>query len=181
MPQSKAALRYAKALFLLASEQGRLDPLQADLQALRGLMSGSHELCRFLDNHLLDPARRAQVLGEIFERQGHAEPLLVRFLFLLENKNRMTLLADVIDAFGELHDRERGILRVRVTSASPLETSQAQRIVERLHEQYAKEIRPEFLVDTALLGGFIVQVGDLVRDLSIETQLQRLQRQLAEG
>lgn len=181
MPQSKAALRYAKALFMLAAEQGRLDPVQTDLLALRQLLSESPDLRSFLDNHLMDAARRAQVLGEIFERQGHAEPLLVRFLYLLESKNRMALLTDVIAAFGDLFDRERGILRVRVTSAIPLESGQVKLIVERLHAQYAKDIRPELRVDASLLGGFIVQVGDFVRDLSVETQLQRLQRQLALG
>lgn len=181
MSQSKAARRYAQALFLLASEQGKLDAVQADLQALGGLLAASPELRAFLGDLLLPPSRRSQVLGELFERQGQADPLVVRFLFLLAEKKRLPLLADIVTAFGQSYDQARGILRVRVTSARPLDAAQVDRIVARLRAQHGKEIRPELDVDPALLGGFVIQVGDQVRDLSVETQLQRLQRQLVQG
>lgn len=181
MSQSKAARRYAQALFLLASEQGKLDAVQADLQALGALLEGSPELRAFVGDLLLPPSRRAQVLGELFERQGHADPLLVRFLFLLSEKKRLPLLGEIVTAFGESYDQARGILRVQVTSARPLDAAQVDRIVARLRTQHGKDIRPVLAVDPALLGGFVIQVGDQVRDLSVETQLQRLQRQLVQG
>ncbi len=181
MTHSKAARRYAKALFLLAVEQHKLDAVQTDLQSAAVLLEGSRELRAFLGNYLLAPAGRSQVLAELFERQGRAEPLLTRFVFLLEEKKRLALLPEIVSAFSEMYDRERGILRVRLTSAQPLAEDQVSRIVARLRQQHGKDIRPTLRVDAALLGGFVVQVGDQVRDLSLETQLQRLQRQWAQG
>ena len=181
MSHSKAARRYAQALFLLASEQGRLDTVQADLQSVGALLAGSPELRAFVGDLLMPPSRRAQVLGELFERAGHADPLLVRFLFLLSEKKRLPLLAEIAAAFGESYDEARGILRVRVTSARTLDREQVDRIVAHLRAQHGKDIRPVLAVDPALLGGFVIQVGDQVRDLSVETQLQRLQRQLVQG
>lgn len=181
MANSKAARRYAKALFLQAAEENRLDAVQADLLSTATLLEASADLRRFLGNYLVPPARRVQALGEIFERQGGAEPLLTRFLFLLEEKRRLALLPEIIGAFGEFFDQERGILRVKVTSARPMEAGQVDRIVARLKQTFGKDIRPAVSVDPRLLGGFIVQVGDLIRDLSVESQLERLQRRLAQG
>ena len=181
MLHSKAARRYAKALFLLAVEQHKLDAVQADLQALAALLEASKDLRDFLGNYLIAPARRAQVLGDLFEREGRAEALLARFIFLLEEKKRMPLLREIASAFGALYDQERGIVRVELMSARPLDREQLERITERLRQQLGKDVRPTVRVNPDLLGGFIIQVGDQVRDLSVESQLRRLRRELVEA
>jgi F-type H+-transporting ATPase subunit delta len=179
MSDHRAASRYAKALFDLAEDRQRLDPLRADLRTLDALLNSSPELRKFLENRMISPTRRLEILGELFGKQGQAEPLLTTFLLFLEEKRRLSLLPTILAEFEARYEKSRSILRVRVTSARPLAEAQLQSIQQRLAARHHQQIIAETAVDPDLIGGFQIQIGDEVLDCSIETQLQKLNRKLA--
>jgi F-type H+-transporting ATPase subunit delta len=99
-------------------------------------------------------------------------------LFLLGDRNRLAALRDVVAAFGELADLELGRLRARVTSAVPLDDASAAAIGERLSASTKKQVIVERAVDPAILGGVVAQVGSLVYDGSLRSQLEDLRKSL---
>lgn len=173
----KAARRYARALFDLAVEQGRLDAVQADLDAVDALARAEAGLAAFLGNFSIGQDRRIQVLGALFE--GKIDPLAFRFLVFLEAKRRLPLLPDIALALRGLADEQRGILKVTIRSAQPLAADAQAALLAQLERKFGRTIKAEMEIDGSLLGGFQVRVGDRVYDYSIETQLQALQRKLA--
>ena len=71
MLHTRTSRRYAKVLFNLARETGRVDDIRRDLIGLRDLMRQSPDLSAFLTNYLVPAERRLEVLRSLFE--GKAE------------------------------------------------------------------------------------------------------------
>ena len=78
----------------------------------------------------------------------------------------------------ELADVELGRVRARVTSAVPLDDASVAAIAEKLAASTQKKVLVERVVDPAILGGVVAQVGSLVYDGSVRTQLEDLRKTL---
>jgi F-type H+-transporting ATPase subunit delta len=171
------ARRYAKALFGLAVEMGRVEPWNESLQALKEVVQGSPDLVDVLSNPVYSKEQRRAIVEKLAGALGlDAEP--ANLLFLLGDRNRLPYLGAVVDTFGALADEHLGRLRARVTSAVPLDPSAAQAIADRLSQSTRASVLLDRVVDPKLIGGVVAQVGSIVFDGSLRTQLEDLRRQL---
>lgn len=176
MTRSPVALRYARAIFELAREQGRLDAVQADFAALTELGRDRETFLRVVSPYTLTAENRAKlwkaVLGD------HSDPLTLRFLLFLVSKGRGMILGDVIHAFNDLCCEAQGIVPIEIVSAQKLSDEQLNAIVARFEQQLQKKLRATSQVNPSLLGGFQVRVRDTIYDYSVNNQLDRLQRSM---
>jgi F-type H+-transporting ATPase subunit delta len=171
------ARRYAKALFSLAVEKGRIEAWSDSLLALGQAIEGSAELRDVLQNPAYPRETRAAVMARLTEPlRLDAEPAAL--LQLLGERNRLGGLTAIVTAFRELADVELGRVRARVTSAVPLDDAAVNAIAERLSAATQKKVLVERAVDPAILGGVVAQVGSVVYDGSIRTQLEDLRSTL---
>jgi F-type H+-transporting ATPase subunit delta len=163
-------------LFNLAREKGRMDDIRRDLIGLRDLTRQSPDLSAFLTNYLVPAERRSEALRSLFE--GKLNDLTYRFLMVLEEQKRLKQLAPITNFFNELYDQERGVLKARIASARPLTDEQLAALRRKLEGRFKKQVAVESKVNPALLGGFTVQVGDVIYNLSTERQLQVFKQRL---
>ena len=171
------ARRYAKALFSLAVEKGRIEPWSDALLALGRAVDASTELRDVLQNPAYPRETRAAVVAQLAKPLGlDAEPAAM--LQLLGERNRLDGLTAIVAAFRELADVELGRLRAKVTSAVPLDDAAIQAIAEKLSASTQKKVLVERAVDPAVLGGVVAQVGSVVYDGSLRTQLEDLRSTL---
>ena len=171
------ARRYAKALFSLAVEQGRIEPWSDALLALAKAVEDSAELRSLLSNPAFPRDARAAIVTRLAaELKLDAAP--ASLLQLLGERNRLAGLPAIAAAFRELADAELGRLRARVTSAVPLDDASAAAIAEKLSAATKKQVLVERAVDPAILGGVVTQVGSTVYDGSLRTQLEDLRSTL---
>ncbi len=171
------ARRYAKALFSLAVESNRVEPWAKSLEALREAVQTSPDLRDVLSNPVYSKEQRRKIVEQLAAALSlDAEP--ANLLFLLGDRNRLGYLAAVVDTFRELADRHLGRLRATVTSAVKLDDAAAQAIADELSRKHGVQILLDRAVDPAILGGVVAQVGSLVYDGSVRTQLEDLRRQL---
>ena len=185
MSKALIARRYAKALLDLAVEQQSLAAVRADLLDLAALLQQSPELAWLVRASPMNTQDKDGRLRALFD--GRAHPLTIRFLRFLNARHRLNGLDTMLAVFEELCDARTGVVRVRITSARPLAEDQLAALKERIISAPAlfsglrhKSMQTEQRVDPALLGGFRVQIGDFVRDLSLASQLEGLkQRWLA--
>jgi len=171
------ARRYAKALFDLAVEAGRVDAWAQSLTGLKQVVEGSPELKELLQSPVYTKEQRqgiATKLAQVLE----LEPQPASLLGLLAERNRLSSLPGVADTFSRLADEKMGRVRARVTSAVPLEEKAAAAIAERLAGGAGVQVIVERVVDPGLLGGVVAQVGSLVYDGSLASQLEDLRRTL---
>lgn len=171
-----AAKRYAQAVFGLALETDALDRWQADLAELR-MLAGDPAVRAFADTTKVTEAQKFAVLEEALP---DVTPQAMNLIKLLVRKHRFGILEQIVDAYDELLNAERGVVVARVTTAVPL-TDQARAGVTDAVRRWsgARDVRLEETVESALLGGAIVQVGDRVIDGSVRTRLTGMRRTMS--
>jgi F-type H+-transporting ATPase subunit delta len=169
--------RYARALFGLAVESGRVEAMNEALAALKKAVDTSPELGDVLQNPVYTREQRRAVLEPLSRALGLPEEAQ-HLVFILGDRNRLGALGSVVDEFRQLADAELGRLRARVTSAVPLDDAAASAIAEKLSAATQKKVIVERVVDPAILGGVVAQVGSLVYDGSLRAQLDDLRKTL---
>jgi F-type H+-transporting ATPase subunit delta len=173
------ARRYAKALFALASERGRIEEWLKGLDALKAAVDSSAELKDVLANPVYEKDQRRAIAGKLAKALAlDDEP--ANLLYLLGDRNRLGCLAAIVDHFRDQADQKLGRVRAKVTSAVALDEATARGLAQKLAEASKAEVIVERQVDPDLLGGVVAQVGRFVYDGSVRAQLEELRRTLKE-
>jgi F-type H+-transporting ATPase subunit delta len=173
--QGSIARRYARALIEVAGAD--YERVGAEISGLSGALFGTPEVAEALLRPGVAKEARERALAAILQLAG-ASTVTARFLGLLLDRRRFGQLPDIARAYGALADEKAGRLRARVTSARPLPAPMLAELTRRLGEATRKNVAVESSVDGALLGGVVAQVGNVVYDGSLRTQLESLRREL---
>jgi F-type H+-transporting ATPase subunit delta len=177
MDPGSVARRYAKALFGLAVESGRVESWSDTLGSLARALHDAPEVAESLGDPVHTREERRAVVQKLADAlKLEREP--ANLLLLLAERNRLDRTADVLRAFGELADAHLGRLRARLTSAVALEPDAVDALAGRLSDMTRSTVLVERQVEPALLGGVVAQVGSLVYDGSVRTQLEDLKKSL---
>lgn len=175
---SIVAGRYANALVSLASEKGQLDAVYADMQTLLSLFEESEDLRSFLRNPVIAILKKQAALDALFK--GKLSDFTCLFLHNLAHARREGLIGEIAFAYITQYKESKGVLQVKVKSASPLSASGREQIVQLVQSvpayQAAKSIEIKESVSPDLIGGLIVTVGDRQVDASFSRKIQGLKR-----
>jgi F-type H+-transporting ATPase subunit delta len=176
--ERRVARVYAEALYEAAAQKHQEGEILEELNALQGLLVGADpRMGAFIGSTALGRERRKALL-KTFE--GRANDLLVNFLYVLNEHDRLDALRGAILAYQDLYDQRTGRMRVLVWSAVPLDKDQEERLQRQLREQFQREPVLHTQVDPELLGGLVVQVDDWLYDASVRTRLRQLRNQILE-
>ncbi len=93
----------------------------------------------------------------------------------------MDHLPEMVRAYREMEDEDKGQARAEVRTAAPLTDAEKLELTRRLEGALGKRILLEEREDPALLGGFVAQVGSYIVDGSLDGQLARMRDRLARG
>ncbi|MBI3461120.1 ATP synthase F1 subunit delta [Candidatus Acetothermia bacterium] len=175
MKSRDVAQSYASALYELGAEAKALESIE---EALGQVVRLTHE--SGLDQYLLHPLipndDKISMLDQIF---GDVNPYLLNLLKLLVERNRTRLLNFIYDAFLALRQEKDRVLRVTIFTPFALDKGNLQQeIAARLTQLTNMNVKLNQQVDSTMLGGLRMQIGDKVLDGSIETQLARLKEQI---
>jgi ATP synthase F1 delta subunit len=167
---------YAEALFEVARERGRLEEIGAGLDSFADAVSDSRDLQVFLFSPHFSSAEKKEGLSRAV---SGADPELVNFLELLIEKQRTPELFRIRREFDQLWKRENRQLDVTVTSAIELDPSVVAKIGEEIERQTGSRVELASRVDEGILGGLVLQVGNMVLDASIRNRLEKLRKSVA--
>jgi F-type H+-transporting ATPase subunit delta len=177
---SVLARNYAEALVNVATQEGQVDPLLEDLDAIVAeVLAPNPRFAALLASPLLPATDKDRIVVETFE--GRVSPTLVRFLRVLNRHGRLGLIAPVATAARALWDRRQNRRPVTVRSAVPLDDAQQAALRDRLAAMLSATPILNLVVDRSLIGGLVVQTGDDVYDASVRNRLEQLRRRLIEG
>jgi F-type H+-transporting ATPase subunit delta len=174
MPE--AARVYADALFEAGRDKGKLDSLQSQLGQFADAVDRNQELQVFLFSPYLSSADKR---GGLQRAISGAEPELTNFLELLIEKHRMPEIFRIRREFDELWKKENRRLDVTVVSAVDLDEAVIKRIGEEVERQTGAQVELSSRVDNDILGGIVLQVGNMVLDASIRSRLEKLRKTVA--
>ena len=175
---SVAANRYARALMDVLYPDHAERGLE-QLQSFLTLLIEQPEARTFLENPTMAGGRRNRLLKEIsaalsFDRK------VSNFVNILADRNRLSILEEVVEEYRKLLDDRLGIVRARITAARALDSVQHRELESKLEQITGKQVRMEVAVDPSLIGGVIAQVGSTIYDGSVRQQLQAFKSRLIE-
>lgn len=175
MIRDLAAKRYAQALFDAVRERGLLDATEDDMRSLR-VIAVTPGVLEFLSSARTPPKAKEEFLQRAL---GQPSEMVWNVLRLLVERDRLPILPQIVEAFGELADEERGIAHAEVTTAVAMSDSEREAIANRLSQLTQRHVDVQAFEDPEILGGLIARVGDQLIDGSTRTKLIGLKRQLA--
>jgi len=169
---------YARSLFEIAREHGKLDELREQLAQFADALDGNRQLAIFFFSPYFSTREKQEALGGLLDG---AEPELLNFLSLLIENHRMPVIFRIRAEYGRLWDEENRTLPVEITSAIELDPATAESLGRTIGERAGRKVTLAAHVDPEILGGIIVRVGNSILDASIRNRLEQLRRQVAQG
>ena len=170
--------RYIRALLEIAAAQEKTADVERELQLLDQLLKANPELLNLLLHPKISRLRKKKLLDDILGTRVSAS--VRNFLHLLVEKKREGIIPFVFEEFKKAADRLRGIINATVKSAIELSASQKQKLQSVLEKTTSSIVTIDYALDTAILGGLQVHIGNEILDASIHGKLNRLQKYLLE-
>ena len=169
---------YSRSLFQVAKERGALDRIHDELGQFADALGESNELRVFFFSPYFSSQEKKDGIGRLVE---DADENFIRFLELLAERHRMPVIFRIRSEFDRMWRRENRLLPVSVTSAVELDSELVEGIGKRIEEQTGQRVDLSSRVDPDVLGGLVLQVGNMVLDASVRNRLERLRKQVAKA
>ncbi len=176
MIEQRVVRRYATAVFNAATKAGVVDRVESDLGLVSFVVETSPALMQAVRSPLVPNAKKHDVLNAIFGDKVHK--ITLSYLLLLVDKRREEAIALTEQEYVDLANDARGIITAQVVSAVKLSQDEENAIKAKITAMTGKSVQLEKTVDTGIIGGITVRIGDTVHDGSIKGQLKALRDRL---
>jgi F-type H+-transporting ATPase subunit delta len=169
---------YARSLFEVALEQGKLDELREQVAQFADALNEHRDLAVFFFSPYFSTEEKQDALKRVLDG---AEASLLNFLSLLIENHRMPIIFRVRHEYERLWDEENKTLPVEITSAIELDQATTESLGKKIGERAGRKVTLAARVDPDILGGIVVRVGNSILDASIRNRLEQLRRHVAQG
>ena len=180
MTSTVIAKRYAKALFAVAKEEGKLEIFSQALKDMETFLEESPDVEAALVSPVFPADLKLSVMREII-KASKLEDSLANFLRLLVERCRIQHLKMIVDSFQEFMDEEMGVVRAVVRSAVSLPEDLKKKLSDVLSQVTGKHVALKLEEDPSIIGGMVAHIGDVVWDGSIRSQLQCIKESIGRG
>lgn len=167
---------YARALLEIGVETRTLDTLAEEMKAFEELLEQETEFAILLKAPTVSHENKKGVLTKVLS--GRASAHFLNFLQVLVDKDRFSLIDDVVAVFADLLDEHKGRLRGTMTTAVEATDEERRAMEQSLSKKYGKEIVLKARVDPDLIGGVVLTVGDHLIDGSVRSHLSEIRERL---
>jgi F-type H+-transporting ATPase subunit delta len=176
MHSSMTAVTYAKSLLELATERKVAEETGQELLAIRQIVEANGEFAAYLRDPGINRHEKIAAVDRIFA--GRASDLILKFLGVLGEHDRLRLLIEIENAYADLYEEQVGNVEVDVTSVSTLSAEQVEAVRQRISAALGKNAVVHQYVDEAVLGGLVLRVQDKLIDASVRYQLKAMRDRL---
>jgi F-type H+-transporting ATPase subunit delta len=162
---------YAEAVFKLAIEK-KTASQWSDMLELMATVARDADMANLVGNPKVDRAQLAEIFESVCE--GKLDEDARQLIRLLVENHRIAALPAIHAQFETLRHQHEGILDAQITSAFSMSTPELNALVNGLEKRFGRKIRAEVTVDSSLIGGVKVTVGDLVIDGSVRARIDQM-------
>jgi len=169
---------YAKALIDVAVAEKRAEAIGEELGTIASLVTGHPELSSLVGNPAIPTKIKRGVIDRLADSAGLSAPLR-RLLSLLADRDRLSLLPQLHEAYQGRLMQHLGVVETHVTTAIPLSPDKARAIADGLERATGKHVRLTTAIDPGIMGGVVARMGSTVYDGSVARQLERIRERLS--
>ena len=175
MKETRASIRYAKAMLAFAEEASSSQAVNDDMKLLMSLMTKNLDLNELIENPMIGADRKEAVMNAILPK---ASKETKKLFTLLAVNNRMELLPLTCDNFLQLYEAQRGEVKVILTTAIPLTLDLENQVLQKVKKLTDKKVILENKIDSSIIGGYVIKMDDKQFDASILSQLKAIKTTL---
>jgi F-type H+-transporting ATPase subunit delta len=178
MTSRSAGIRYARALFDVASKEADVEPVGQELARFAALVASHDALAKLFSNPAIPAPKKKAVVEQLIARSGPMSPVVGKLLLLLAERDRLVLLPDITAGYqNRLMDHAK-VVRAEIVTAVGLPADRVAALQQGLAQATGRQVQLESRIDPSIIGGAIARVGSMVYDGSVTRQLQKLKEAL---
>jgi len=179
MLDSIIAERFAKSLFELALETGKLEQIRKDVDLFLDVCINNRDFRQMLISPVIRPDKKIAVMDALFT--GKIEDLSRKFYQLLCHKRREKYLEGMARQFITKYKKHHHINVIEIRSAVPLNKELKEKIVAIIETKSKGTVELIEIIDRSLIGGFIVSDEGRRYDASLTTTIKKLKKEFEEN
>lgn len=162
---------YAEAALQFAESAGSFSEWSEQL-ALLSAVASDQQTVRFIKNPRISSEQKLALFSEV---AGTAlNETAKNFLRLLGEYKRLLILPEIADEYQRLLAEKQQHLKATVRTAQPLSEAQMAELTAALKKRFQRSVSIETQIDESLLGGALIEAGNLVIDGSLRGRIKRM-------
>jgi F-type H+-transporting ATPase subunit delta len=173
--QSRAAIRYARAIYEIADEEKLVEEVYNDMIRINKLNRDSFDFKNLLSNSIINNIDKKKAILSLIEKNNS---ITEKLLDLLIHNKRVAIISDISSSFIQLYNKHNNIKEAVVITASPIDKNLENQILSQIKIPEAKSITLTNLVDSSIIGGFIIRYDGKEYNASIKQNLKNLKTEL---
>jgi len=162
---------YAQATFRTALEAGDL-ARWSDMLQLAAAVAGNPQMSALLSNPKVSSGEKVDLFHSV--TAGKLNDAMKNLVNLLIEDHRAGLLVPISAQFESLKREHDKVLKAHIVSAFPLSDAEKSDLVGVLAKKFGKTVEAEISVDSSLIGGVRIQIGDEVIHASARDTLDHM-------
>jgi F-type H+-transporting ATPase subunit delta len=160
----------------LATEQGQLEAVYADMKYLQAVCKASSEFVNVLRSPIIKADQKNGIINAI--TKDKVSLLTHSFTNLLVKKAREASLPEMATAFIEQYNAIKGIHQVTLTTAVDISDEMKKSIEDKVKaENKFVSVELTTKTDASLIGGFVIEFNNNLLDASIARDLKDIKKQ----
>ncbi len=170
------AKRYAKALFELAQQSGKVAEFENELGLVAQAVAGDAQVSKFLET----PNIASDVKSEIMKSAltGRVSDDVLRSVELLIGRGRIGITEELYEAYKKIAGEALGQADATIYTSHKLSDDELGKVAAQFGAIIGKKVRATQVERPELLGGIQVRIGDRLYDGSLSGKLERLEKSL---
>ena len=174
MKQSRATIRYAKALLQLSIEKNSLQKSYSDMLLVDSICSESKEFSLLLKSPIVKTDLKLKVFDLIFSK--NLSDLGMMFVNIIVSKRRESLLSGIAKSFINIYKDANNIETATIKTALPISDDLKNSVVAYITALTNNKVELTEIVDENIIGGAIIRMGDRQLDASISSEISELRQ-----
>lgn len=176
MAANDIARVYATSLVEFGQLKKVLPEIEEEIRFLADLVTENKELRLFLVAPEIAKESKKEFIDKAFK--GNISDFMINFLKVLLDNDRQSCLVDIQEALAALLDQVNNRQKVTIVTSVELDAAMKDKLTARLKDVLKKDILLNVEINTNILGGIIIRVGDTVIDGSLLKDLKNIKNNL---
>ena len=173
--QSRAAIRYAKAMYDIANEENSINEVYKDMNFINELSSGSLDFKNLLSNSQINFQDKKKLILSLIKQSNS---LTEKLIDLLIHNKRVKIIGDIATSFIQLYNKHNNIKEATIITASPINNELESKILSMINIKDAKSVNLTNVVNPNIIGGFILRFDGKEYNASVKQNLNNLKTEL---
>ena len=175
-----SAKNYAKAMFDIASDIGKIEAIKSDLNVVYSSLLVDSDIYDFFKSSFIDGHLRMRILKKIYADKILEETF--NLIAILIERDMINILFAVIVEYENLCNEYYNIIVVKITTASNMtDTEDMNKLKDHITNMISdKDIHFTFNIDENIIGGVVIEIEDVVYDYSVRRLLTELKSSISE-